>query len=169
MKKSRLALVALLMLSLVFISCSGQNGIAYQKYYWGGAPLYFFDTNPYTPSTVYNDEYFYTGAGSYYMEYIAWNGSKWYLYYTIEIDKGKILRDGDDFYYEIDLYSTGPSLYRYRVTKEIKEETIEETQDNRNNIIKESGTLGLKQGPIIGKEERELSNGKVTIEYGKLY
>jgi hypothetical protein len=27
----------------------------------------------------------------------------------------------------------------------------------------------LKKGPIIGKEEREYKNGKITIEYGRLY
>ena len=170
MKKARIVAVFVVIITIsLFVGCAGKDGNAYQKYYWTWAPLYFYDTNPSTPAIIYNDTYFFSYPGSYYMEYTAWNGAGWYLYYTISINKGKLFENGKDFWYEIGLYSTGPTLYRYSSTKEITNEKAKGNETENTSIVLASEALPLQKGPIIGKEEREFDNGKITIEYGKLY
>jgi hypothetical protein len=45
------------------------------------------------------------------MQYVAWDGSGWYMYYSIEAEPGKpFFTHGDDAYFEIDLFSIGPSI-----------------------------------------------------------
>jgi len=169
MKIRKFVLCVLILFTTVFISCTGEDGNAYQKYYWAGAPLYFYDTNPYTPDIVYNDEYFYTGPGSYYMEYDAWDGSGWYMYYTIYIEEGKFLEDGDDIWYEIFLSSSGPDIYGYSYARSLEGKKAQNEETGKKSIVMGKEAKELRKGPIIGKEEREYKNGKITIEYGRLY
>ncbi len=152
-----------------FLGCAIKDGNSYQKYYWTYEPLYIYDTNPYTPYTIYNDEYFFVEAGSYYMEYTAWNGIAWYMYYTIKKDKGMIFDDGDDYYYSIGLYSSGPSIYRYVYKKDLDNGTVENSIGEiveSTGIKRDSKKSERERGPIIGSEEIKARNGTVKIEYG---
>ncbi len=169
-KKKAIKYLFLIMVSLFICGCSVENGRTYQKYYWAYSPKYIYDTNPYTPSIIYNDEYFAAGEGSYYMEYTAWDGSSWYMYYSIEVDKGFLFDRGDDFYYEIDLYAAGPTLYRYRDSKDINSgKNADAKTFNSGKELVKTKVEGLERGPIVGSEERIYEKGKVRIEYGRLY
>jgi len=74
----------------LFFSCKGSDGEAYLKYSWVGLPTYFYDSNPSTPQTVTNGVYFHTNPGSYYMEYKAFDNSRWYMNYQITINEIEI-------------------------------------------------------------------------------
>jgi len=164
-------MISIILLSIPLLGCTIREGHSYQKYYWVYEPLYIYDTNPYTPNTIYNDEYYYVEAGSYYMEYDAWDGSGWYMYYTIKEDKGILFDDGDDYFYEIDLYSSGPSLYRYIVEKNInneKEERDKVSTIEDNKIVREIKRTEREKGPIIGSEEIKVKNRTIKIEYGRM-
>lgn len=48
------------------------------------------------------------------MEYTAWDGSGWWMTYTITAQPGEpMFQDGADAYFEISLYSFGPSFYEW--------------------------------------------------------
>lgn len=170
--KKRIAYVLSISLSLLFLGgCSIERGQSYQKYFWIGAPLYFYDTNPYTPHTIYNDEYFMVDQGTYYMEYDAWDGSGWYLYYTIEKDNGNIFDKGDDLYYEIDLFASGPELSIVQNTKSISKEignSAVKSARAQKEIANKGRSSGMIASPIIGKKELRHGNTIIKIEYGRI-
>jgi len=77
------------------------------------------------PSTVINGVYYEHDPGTCSGWYISWDLSYWTVNYTIEINPGESGeeggwftdgedgKDGDDKYYDIFLYSTGPSISQY--------------------------------------------------------
>jgi hypothetical protein len=153
---------------IVIISCSGKPGDVYLKYSWVSVPLYFYDENPSTPSIVYNDQYFYTEPGSYYMEYTAWDGSDWWGIYTLTENSGKaFFVNGEDALFEIALYSSGPSIYKWQ--------SIVGQPDvmSIKNAHKDDKNFGNSTASTISKDTlistQEITNGEVTltIEFGK--
>jgi len=65
-----LSVVAILLLAT---GCEmGKDGETFLAYSWTSLPLYIYDENPSTPSTITNEEYFRTNEGRYYFEYTAW-------------------------------------------------------------------------------------------------
>jgi hypothetical protein len=151
----------------LFFSCEGSNGKAYLKYSWVALPTYLYDSNPSTPQTVTNGVYFHTNPGKYYMEYKAFDNSFWYMIYEITINEGKFLEDGDDLWFEITLYSTGPTLWKWTSARNI-EKTELSNENNGLSILQAPGKTGLERGPILGREERNIGSGVIKIEYGKL-
>jgi hypothetical protein len=128
----------LLGLTALIFSCSkGDDGEAYLKYSWVGLPLYFYDTNPSTPQTVTKDVYFHTNPGRYYMEYRAFDNSYWYMNYQITVNEGSVGSDGDDLWFEITLYSSGPTLWKWtNATRYIKEiEMNKENMEKKKMLI----------------------------------
>lgn len=170
--KNRIAFLLSICLSLLFLGgCSIERGQTYQKYFWIGAPSYFYDTNPYTPKTIYNDEYFMVDQGTYYMEYEAWDGSGWYLYYTIEEDGGNIFDKGDDFYYEIDLFASGPELSVIKDTKSVNKEIENSTTKSAGaqiGIAHNGQSSRMIAGPILGEKELKHGNTIMKMKYGSL-
>lgn len=100
---------------LSFVGCTGQPGPVMLAYSWVETPFYLYDSNPSTPSTVYNGVYFPTEPGSYYMEYQAWDASFWSISYSLEAHSGEMfLQNGAEADFEIALYAIGPSIYQWR-------------------------------------------------------
>lgn len=169
----RLIIASSIMIALIFItSCTGPNGNAYQKYWWTGSLGYIYDTNPSTPATIYNDVYFPTSSGSYYMEYEAGNGSKWYLYYTITTKEGTLFNTaGDDTWFEIWLLSTGPSLYKWDSARNIQNDDAIAKGVSTSISINEANeriSTGKVLSEILGADEREYIYGSIKIEWGRI-
>ncbi len=166
-KKAAALLILVICCTLIF-SCSGKPGDVYLKYSWVSVPLYFYDENPSTPSTVYNDQYFQTEPGSYYMEYTAWDGSDWWMIYTLAWNPGKpFFIDGDDALFEITLFSSGPSTYKWQsIVGQPEVISVE-------NAFKVSTDMDnyevARDKPVISMSTQKISIGGVTltIEYGK--
>jgi hypothetical protein len=171
MKKIIFASIVLINL-LLLTSCPGPNGSAYQKYWWAGSLGYIYDTNPSTPNTIYNDVYFPTNSGSYYMEYQAFDGSEWYMYYTITTKSGAMFNtSGDDSWFEIGLYYTGPVLYEWDSARKIMndDESKKVLSHSVSTInTKDKISTGKVLSKILGSDEKENINGSIRIEYGRL-
>ncbi|MFO7730644.1 MAG: hypothetical protein R6V86_07760 [Spirochaetia bacterium] len=111
---------SVLLIVSVLAGCTGAPGEAFLAYSWASAPLSLYDDNPSVPDTVTNGEYVKTGEGSFYMEYTAWDGSGWWMTYTITAKPGEAMfQDGADAYFEISLYSFGPSFYEWSYPREL--------------------------------------------------
>lgn len=150
MKKNLIGF-SFIFLVLFLSGCTGPDGQAYQKYWWTGLPGYFYDTNPSTPSKIYNDTYFSTNPGSYYMEYESWSGSPWYMYYTITTKKGSSFNTaGDNTWFEIWLLSEGPSLYKWDYARSID-----------NNV----DAKDLPSAASITRVNEKISSGKNCLKY----
>jgi hypothetical protein len=119
MKKSaflRFGLAAVGLVGLLFFTgCMGNPGPVYLEYTWVYAPLSFYDENPSTPSVVTNGAYFTTAAGSFNMDYTAWDGSYWAVTYTLTSYPGQMnMVNGGEADFSISLTSTGPELTQTR-------------------------------------------------------
>jgi hypothetical protein len=93
----------------------GEDGTSYLALDWVYAPqqLYF----PAMPPLGLAGVHYQHPEGTYYAEYVAWDGSYYSFYYTIEVNEGEYGAallpgaDGMDRYYTMYLYSWGPELY----------------------------------------------------------
>ena len=115
------ALLPVLLLGLIVLAFStgcglqGEDGTSYLALDWVYAPqqLYF----PAMPSLGLAGVHYQHPEGTYYGEYIAWDGSYYSFYYMIEVNEGEYGAallpgaDGMDRYYTMYLYSWGPQLY----------------------------------------------------------
>lgn len=118
--------------SIVLAGCSlffgedgrdGQPGEAYIAYSWVGLPLYLSTSDPSLPQSIYNGTYYDAIPGTYSFEYQAFDGSYWQGTYTTYVNPGELGEpgflftdgrdgaDGEDIYFELTLYSTGPTLW----------------------------------------------------------
>lgn len=155
-----IALVA----SIALAACIGPDGNAQLKYSWVSVPQYFYDENPSTPSIIYNDVYFDTNPGTYYMEYISWDDSAWWMTYQITVNRGSLLlMPGDDLWFEITLYSSGPTLWKWPY-----QYSITEAREVRRAVEPSQYHSNLHRGPVIGTEVRTHEYGSIRIEYGRL-
>jgi len=142
---------------------NGPNGLAYQKYYWTDPLTYFYDTNQSSPVNISNDVYYATQAGAFYMEYRTANGDSWYLNYTIRVNPGTANRGtGNDNWFEIDLYDSGPVIYLY-ATDHLSHDLspIQSTAVNSPQV-----SLG-ELGPILGTRSLYSEEGSIEINYGR--
>lgn len=170
-KKYVLFFISVSLMIVILNSCTGQDGNASLKYWWANSLLYIFETNPSTPQTIYNDVYFQTNPGSFYMEYTAFNNSSWYIYYTITIDEGQpLFIDGDDIWFEIGLYSTGPVLYEWDNARIIEINLLAKNEDTTSEVTTISTPIssGKLKTDILGSDSLILHNGKIDIQYGKI-
>lgn len=167
------------MAALAFTACAGPSGESYQKYWWSGSLGYFYDTNPSTPDTVFNDVYFPTKSGNFYMEYKAFDGSGWYMYYTITVDEGSFLSAGDDAWFELGLYASGPVLYRWDSARSLAEKTAPaiaaaEADAEKAEVSPEAMrrpaplSEGREKSGILGSDELSTRGGTIKIEYGRI-
>lgn len=164
--------VLISVIAMILVGCSGPDGKAYQKYWWTGSLGYIFDTNPSTPATIYNDVYFATNPGSYYLEYQSWNGSQWYMYYKISVQSGGLFFSaGDDSWFEIGLYSTGPVLYRWSSA------SVEDGNGKLDSDTEPSPSTtrldrklseGRRRSEVLGADEITTMFGSIQIEYGRI-
>jgi len=167
--------VILLVLAFLLSACTGNDGKTYQKYWWSGSLGYLYDSNPSTPATVYNDVYFRTKEGDFYLQYQAFDGSEWYAYYSIEADEGTApMHDGDDLWFEICLYSTGPTLYRWDFARSLEVQSGDREESQRSPEVAESSlsedesSVTSRNGPVLGSEVFVGTAGKVKLRFGKM-
>ena len=143
----------------------GADGTSYLALDWVYAPqrLYF----PEMPALVLADVHYQHSAGTYYGEYIAWDGSYYSFYYTIEVNEGEYGSgmlpgdDGMDRYYTMYLYSWGPELYYF------------DDLDSKSLISSDSGLphapaleerLHADESGLEPAGSREVENGRITLE-----
>ena len=183
--KNTLNFLSIIVLIIIY-SCSGKDGNsgnAYLSLNWVYAPTYYYDENSDTPSIIYNGEYFKSEPDSYYFRYTAWNGSRWSGYYTLTVNPGgsgstKMFifpedgRNGADKYFDLDLYSSGPTLYSSResASREIARNanqattsisSIEKISDKSTIKHKNTNTTKFSETKTIG-------NMTMRIEYWRL-
>lgn len=172
MKKFLLVLLVLTSL-LLLVNCKGPDGEAYLKYWWTGKLYYISDTNPSTPATIYNDQYFKTNTGTFRTEYVSWDGSGWWINYTITVNEGEpFFEAGADTWYEIALYSYGPVLYEWDYARSIiSNEREEETLTAAPFLPKSKEPIseGKVIGEILGTDEIVSAKGSIRIEYGRIF
>jgi len=157
-------------------NCKGDDGEAYLAYSWVYAPQYLYDENSAIPGTVYNGTYYNTDDGSYYMEYIAWDGSGWWMNYDISSNPGKIFfQEGDPAYFEICLYSSGPSLYEWDEAKSADDIITSDLESNTSGLVEGSGAPERYAEPSApagrsnsGTETIIRGGYTLTIEWGRM-
>jgi hypothetical protein len=130
----------------------GGVGDTYLAYSWVGTPLVLYDENPSLPDTIVNGEYYPTEEGGFYMEYTAWDGSAYWAYYTITANPGELFSDGTPTYFEIGLYSDGPSLYEWSYPRNF--ETTEEKQEGYEKLTINGITIELNYGVKNSSDDR---------------
>lgn len=123
----------------------GVDGETFLAYSWTSSPQYIYDENPSTPSWITNGEYFRTDEGSYYFEYTAWDGSDWWGKYTITAEPGELFTDGAPTYFEIALYSSGPSLYEWSSPRKV-DANREERERGHEKVTMNGFTIELEWG-----------------------
>ena len=165
MKRTAQIIVISLMAAagLLLASCTGQNGRAYEKFYWTTDLLYISDTNHATPATVYIDSFFPTNSGTYRVEYETVDQDAWYLEYDIYINQGGPgLVSGADNWYEIDLLPSGPAIYF------LGNSARNPLAKSLTPVTNEGGSLMQKHGPILGTKRLDSSQGSIEIRYGRI-
>ncbi len=162
----------ILCMAFLITACSGPPGAVYLSYSWVSLPQHIYDENPATPATIYNGEYFPSAPGSYYMEYIAWDGSGWWMEYTLTaVDGGLFGAAGDESYFEITLYSTGPTLWRWNTARSLDAAEADNTADTSAGmpVIIAGDVSGREPLPdIIGRESRRSGSCTLDIRFGAL-
>ena len=149
--------------------CKGAKGEAYVGYSWVSSPLYLYDENPSVPSTVINGEYYKTEEGEYYMEYTAWDDSDWWMVYAITANEGKAFyREGDPAYFEITLYSYGPTVYQWSESRSAGT-PAGEGQTDSPSAVTEIGEPEPYEGRTDHGTETIVRGGyTLRIEYGRV-
>ena len=138
-------IVVLLLLST---GCKmGLDGETFLAYSWTSKPLSLYDENQSIPITITNGVYYTTDEGRYYFEYTAWDGSDWWGTYTITAEPGKLFTDGSPTYFEIALYSFGPSLYKWTYPRSL--DTNREDREGYEKISINGFSIELEWGPNV--------------------
>lgn len=138
-------IISILALLISLFGCKGEDGKDGKttlRYDWVYAPSSISDTNPSTPSTVYQDVSFDTEEGTFQLAYYNYYGL--YIgYYTIEADKGEEGKttallvvgedgaDGQDRDYEIFLYKYyDPTISYSLMSSLVPDAAINEPQED---------------------------------------
>lgn len=152
-------------LSLLGCGLKGEDGTSYLALDWVYAPrqLYF----PAMPSFGQLGIYYQHPEGTYYGEYVAWDGSYYSFYYTIAVnegDYGVMLLPGSngmDRYYTMYLYSWGPEL-SYIDDEQSKSFTHEPT-GTKNDSLERTQADRLSFEPLPSRSA-EVFNKEVTLD-----
>lgn len=159
-------ILVLLAAGILLGGCSGGKGDVYLSYSWTSMPQYIYDENPSIPSTVYNGIYYQTNEGSYYMEYTAWDGSDWWMIYTITANPGEaFFQDGAPAYFEIALYSFGPSIYQWSDPRSAGEDQSGEPAETEGAVSEPAPPAGRSDS---GTETIIRGGYTLTIEWGRM-
>jgi hypothetical protein len=150
----------------------GPAGDAYLRYYWSDSLVYLIDNNPSTPSPYCNNVYFSTQPGSYHMQYRTVYDTGWDVYYIITVKDGDTYYEtGDDSWFTIFLYSSGPVLYSYTTPRSITNAT-DSGNEVKNSIVSseltDETTSGQKFSGILGTDEVKTEHGSIKISYRKM-
>ena len=183
MKKLIFVLVLLLISMMGLTGCGddGDDGNSHTAIDWVFTPLSYWDDNSGIPNTFFRGEYYLTQAGTYNFQYTAWDGSMYIGTYTIYIDEGEDGfwfidgDDGDDLYFTLWLYSTGPIFYGTSLAFE------EETGKVLNaGLVESDNTDTLSKSEMSDEAEinsidsdviviqKQQGRYTITIEYQKI-
>ena len=168
MKKLIFVLVLLLISTMGLTGCGddGDDGNSYTAIDWVATPQSYWDDNSGIPNTFYQGVYYLTQAGTYNFDYEAWDGSIWIGTYTITVDEGGSGGfhffddgdDGDDWYFTIWLYDSGPVIYADSLTLE------EETEKVLNAGLDESdNTDTLSKSEMLDEAEIDSIDSDVIV------
>ena len=173
-------LIVLGLITFVFLSgcgVQGEDGTSYMALDWVYAPrqLYF----PAVPSFGQVGVHYQHPEGTYYGEYVAWTGSYYSFYYTIEVNEGEhglmLLPgpDGMDRYYTMYLYSWGPELY-YVDDEQSKSFTPEPAGTESDSLERtKADRLGLEPSSTrsaeVGNQQMSLDESGYELEDRKEY
>jgi hypothetical protein len=136
-------------------------GETFLAYCWTYPPLFLADENPSTPNTVTNGKYFPTDTGEFYMEYTAYEGSSYWVIYTIVANSGSSTAEGDPAYYQLWLNASGPKYYRYNYS-------IGETSASQDlGIINSEFPISAYESSEVLKKSSD-TTGYETITSGDL-
>ncbi len=124
---SRTTLTAQLTLLLLLAGCvghpgqDGEDGEAWIAYTWETGPIEFYSNDPGLPPVIVNGQYYHTSPGTYFFNYLDWQGTTWSGEYTIWINHGQAGEaggwfrsdgedgaDGVDTCFELLCLDTGP-------------------------------------------------------------
>lgn len=169
---------ALLILTFLVGGCTGDDGKAYIYFSWYGKPTAFSDNNPATPysaSTLVQYQNYEIYAGTYYLTYTSWYGTKYSSQYTIEVNKGTINPlllipvDGEDTNYHIYLSSYGPTIYGARSADEEVRHDSRESLKNQREVSVDNSSIDydfIQSEELY--EEKIIGNTKLILRYKKL-
>ena len=89
----------------------GTDGDVYIAYSWVSITHVYTD-DPSFGDIITNGKYEDANTGTWYFEYTSL-GYFWYGTYTVYRNEGEPFTDGEDIYFELTLYSFGPSFYEW--------------------------------------------------------
>ena len=169
---------ALLLLTFFIGGCAGDDGKVDIYFYWAGKPTAFSDNNPATPnsaSTLVEYQKYETSAGSYYLTYTSWYGTKYSTRYTIKVNEGTINplllipMDGEDKHYSIYLSSYGPSVYGARSADEEVRYGNRESLKNQREVSSDNSSIDYDFIQFEEfYEEKIIGDTKLILRYKKL-
>ncbi len=155
-------MLGILAATVFFIGCNGVDGSSYLKYTWVTTPTEFYDDNPSTPSTIYNDTYFPTDGGTYLGGYTTTGPSSYQYTYTISVNAGEpFFQEGDDLWYEIYLGTSGPTLYESDTERSV----TGSINPNFSLAAPDSKTMNAEPS---GYEIRETAFGTISLTWWKI-
>lgn len=168
----------LLILSLLLINCGddGQDGKAFLSFDWVYAPAWFSDDCPATPSTIRKNSDYQVDAGSYSMMYESWDGSVWSFNYSISINSGtegsfpfQSGEDGENKYYEINLYSSGPTMYGSIALLQDETALLKTHNETRENglIFEQTIDKNDYKFDFIKSEYKDIGNSTIILDIYK--
>ena len=128
----------------------GDPGDPFIAYSWTSGPFTFSTDDPGIPDVIYNGQYYGTYPGTYWFTYQAWDGSVWTGYYTIYRDTGGAGSDGDDTYFELACYNTGPILYVWEYAASAKTSAGKETAPAAKGLSSPAPTVPAEAETVDG-------------------
>jgi hypothetical protein len=169
---------ALLLLTFFIGGCAGDDGKVDIYFYWAGKPTAFSDNNPATPnsaSTLVEYQKYETSAGSYYLTYTSWYGTKYSTRYTIKVNEGTINplllipMDGEDKHYSIYLSSYGPFASGDRSADEEVRYGNRESLKNQREVSADNSSIDYDFIQFEEfYEEKIIGDTKLILRYKKL-
>lgn len=159
----KLCILVTLVSALLSGCIDGDDGDAYLAFYWTTTPTFYADNNPSLPGTINWLEEYLVNPGTYSFEYTV-SASTYLGTYTITEEEGDLGvlplipgADGDDSYFELGLFESGPTFFEYSADLEtagaqsndagnktalVKDEFIASNQNNTNEETVISQTKG---------------------------
>jgi hypothetical protein len=105
------------------------------------------------------------------MEYTAWDNSSWWMYYTISANPGQFFTDGGPAYFEISLYSFGPTLYKWSYARgvEPRADIVESPSEDATPFVDRSHIGAFRKTYAQhGFETMTIGGTTIELEFGLL-
>jgi hypothetical protein len=155
----------------------GDDGDVFIAYSWVSVESISTDDPAFGP-TIYNETYEDAYVGTWHFSYTSFDSSYWTGQYTIYRDEGYLLVDGDDIYFELSLYSFGPSFYEWDEYYAYLSVSPVEANNKLEELFSNSQNPG---GDLLLNEHWDLEDSKyenistvrkgnyfIVLEYSKL-